>query len=160
MISETSTLTEDDVVDAVGGYLEHAGWAVEQALRTTEQGTDIVARRADQIVLRVEAKGATSSKSGSARHGRPFSRTQIRSHVGRAFYTAAAALEQGDVAGTVLSAVALPETHHHRHLIERISGALEQLGIGVFWVSAPDRVRLTSPWGLDDARERRASRSF
>jgi hypothetical protein len=63
MSGAPATLTEDDVVDAVSDYLERAGWTVEQRLRTAERGVDIVACRSDQGVLRVEAKGATSSKS-------------------------------------------------------------------------------------------------
>ena len=146
----TAPLTEDEVVDAVCAYLERADWVVEQGLRTTERGTDIVARRPDRTVLRVEAKGATSSKAGTARHGRSFSRGQVASHVARAFYTAAAALDRRDSADRALSAVAFPETPHHRHFVNHVRGALDQLGIAVFWVDTPDRVRLEAPWGLGD----------
>ena len=142
-------LTENDVVDAVCRHLDEAGWTIEQSLRTTEHGADIVARRSDETVLRVEAKGATSSKTDSARYGRPFSRAQIASHIARAFYTAAATLESGTGSGDVRSAIALPATPQHREFVDRISGALEKLGIGVFWVDAPDRVRLEAAWRLE-----------
>lgn len=148
MTNETVTLTENHVVDAVCDYLDRAGWIVEIRRSTTERGADIVARGSEQTLLLVEAKGATSSKPGTARHGRPFSRAQIASHVARAFYTAAASLDKTDVAGRVVAAMALPETKQHRESVEKISPALEQLGIGVFWVTARDRVRLDAPWRL------------
>lgn len=148
MNNSAITLTENDVVDAVCDHLGRSGWAVEQKLRTTERGADIVARGSNQTLLRVEAKGATSSKPETARHGRPFSRAQVASHVARAFFTAAAALENAYASRTVLSAMALPATTQHREYVERISGPLEQLGIGVFWVDRPRHVRLEASWSL------------
>ncbi len=38
-------LYEDDVTDAVCSELERRGWTIEQRLRSTERGDDIVATR-------------------------------------------------------------------------------------------------------------------
>jgi hypothetical protein len=43
--------------------------------------------------------------------------------------------------------MALPETEHHRMLLDRISDAVGELGIGVFWVTS-EAVRLDAPWVL------------
>lgn len=146
MIDARHSLTENDVVDAVCAYLDRAGWAVDQRLRTSERGVDIVATRSDGQILCVEAKGATSSKVGTARHGRPFSRAQIASHVARAFYTAAAV--EGSTGDCGLSALALPATAQHKEFVARVAGAIERLGIGVFWVAAPDSVHYEAGWTL------------
>lgn len=140
-------LTEDDVVQAVCAHLERAGWSIDQRLRTTQRGIDIVASIGD-VVLNVEAKGATSARAGSSGSGTPFTSKQVSTHVPRAFYTAAAALEDGDPGETVLSAMALPATAKHQACVVPIRSAISLLRIGVFWVEAPARVRLEAPWQL------------
>ncbi len=57
-------LTENDVVVATSRFLKEAGFQIEQALSTKERGVDLIATRGNERIL-VEAKGATSSKSGS-----------------------------------------------------------------------------------------------
>jgi hypothetical protein len=52
------------------------------------------------------------------------------------------------VAGTVVAAIAVPDTPANRQFVDRISRPLEQLGIGAFWVDAPNHVRLTAPSSL------------
>ena len=70
----TVLLTENDVVEAVCGFLRSHGYTIVQQLTTAERGPDIVATRQDRPgqTLSIEAKGATSA--------RPFS------HVSKAFY--------------------------------------------------------------------------
>ena len=144
MTRDPRTLTENDVVAAVCDALQKEGWRVDQRLETTERGVDVIAR-SGSVLLCVEAKGGTSSKTGTARHGQPFSRAQVASHVARAFYTAAAALAEAE---SIRSALALPETPDHHAFVERIREPLDRLGIGVFWVRSPRDVRLVAPWQL------------
>ena len=110
------------MVDAVSDYLERAGWTLEQRRPTAERGVDIVACRSDQGVLRIEAKGATSSKAGTVQYGEPFTRAQVKTHVAHAFYTAAAQLESSDLQKADLSATAFPTTPDHRWFVDRIRG--------------------------------------
>jgi hypothetical protein len=100
------------------------------------RGVDIVACRSDHGVLRVEAKGATSSKAGTVRYGQPFTRAQINTHVARAFYTAAAQLESTGFQKADLSAMAFPTTPDHRWFVDRIRGPISRLGIGIIWLLA------------------------
>lgn len=144
MRHDPDELTENDVLQAVAAHLRDRGWVVERTATTAERGLDLVARGPADWVLRVEAKGATSSKTHSARHGKPFNSAQIRNHVARAFFTAAASL-QGDY---VQSAMALPATARHQALVEHIRVALGELDIGVFWVGGDDAVRLDATWEL------------
>jgi len=64
-------LTESEVLEAVCTLLERTGWRIDQRLSTPERGVDVIAILGD-TTPHVEAKGATSSKPATARHGRPF----------------------------------------------------------------------------------------
>jgi len=125
-------LTENDVVDAVAGYLQDQGWAIIKTATTRQRGPDIRARR-DGIDLVIEAKGGTSSKP-TPRHGQPFSSSQTFSHVAKALYTAARLFSEG----RCTSGIALPATDQHRKRAPAIRPALEPLGVGAFLV-AEDR---------------------
>ena len=123
-------LTENDVVEAVAGYLKDQGWQITDRSHTDRRGHDILARR-DGIVLAVEAKGGTSSKRGTRRHGSPFNSSQKRSHVSVALYKAACVFS----AGHLRPGIALPSDDRHRRLIEDILPALGVLEVTVFLVS-------------------------
>jgi hypothetical protein len=130
-------LTEDEVVDAVCEWLRADGYVITQQLLATQRGFDIVARK-DGVDLVVEAKGAGSSKSHTARHGREFDSGQVFSHVAKAVLKALRVESQGTFRG----AIALPDNAAHRREIDQISTALTQVGITVFWVDEQRRVRV------------------
>lgn len=133
-------LNENQVVDAVIKHLEGRGYEFVRKCLTTERGIDIVMKEpATGRFLLVEAKGATSDREGSARHGKGFSTAQVRSHVARAFYAAAASLQHPDYPGAA-SAIALPNLDGHRDRIRAIQTALDQLGILVFFVNEDETV--------------------
>ena len=83
-----SPLTENEVVDALVKHFSDRGFAIEGQCSTLETGVDVVAwdSRAG-VRWRVEAKGGTSSKPGTARYGKPFTRNQVKTHVSVAFFT-------------------------------------------------------------------------
>jgi len=130
-------LTENDVVDALAEHLErNAGYRVEERHSTKEHGVDIIAvKKATNELLLVEAKGGTSSKDGSNRFGKPFSRNQAKSHVSAAFYCAAK-LRQQHASENAVVALAFPNDAMHRKLVHEISSALKLLSIVVFFVDA------------------------
>lgn len=128
-----SFLYEDDVVRAVMEHLESEGWTIDSFALSHQHGDDIVACRGVQRLV-VEAKGDGSSKTTTARFGKPFTRNQVKTHVAVAVVRAMRVTS----AGAARAAVALPGSEFHRVEIERIAPALQQLGIQVFWVG-PDR---------------------
>ena len=67
-------LFESDVVDAVCAQLQARGYHIRQKLQVTQRGDDIIAVRQGAPIreLYVEAKGETSSRTTTARYGRPF----------------------------------------------------------------------------------------
>jgi Holliday junction resolvase-like predicted endonuclease len=136
-------LTEDAVVAAVCRTLVEQGYVIVTRALATEHGHDIVAVKDGQKLF-VEAKGAGSSKQGSARYGSVFNRNQVFDHVAKAVLKAMRVITAGDGR----AAVALPDNADHRREIDQISRALQAAGIAVFLVSESEEVRLDSPWAL------------
>ena len=136
-------LNENDVVTIVERFLRDAGWTIVQCSNTTQTGPDLEAVHPTPARrLYVEAKGATSARRGSRRHGKPFDRSQVKDHVANAFYTAAR------VPTEHLSAIAVPRTPLHEDFVEAIRGALDTLKIAILWV-AEDKVVTTWNWQDD-----------
>jgi len=78
-----AVLTEDAVVDAVCRALERCGYTIETRATATQHGYDIVASNPRQTII-IEAKGAGSSKPGTARFGKTFSGGQVFDNVAKA----------------------------------------------------------------------------
>ena len=135
-------LTEDQVVDAVRSHLEQEGWLIRSFAHAHQHGDDVVAEREGRRLV-VEAKGEGSSKEGTRRYGRPFTRNQVGTHVAVATYRALTVVSRGEEA-----AIALPENDHHLRAVQSTATALNRLGIRVFWVSSVGSVRVGGAAGL------------
>lgn len=133
---------EDDVTDAVCAELERRGWTIEQRLRSTQRGDDIVATRGAQRFI-IECKGETSADPRTNRYGKPFDPGQVNSHVSRAMLRAMRVVSEGHVAG-----VAFPEERRHRIEVEKVRIAIERLGVVVCWVTPDGEVELEAPAGV------------
>jgi len=132
-------LYEDDVTDAVCAELERRGWSIEQRLRSTERGDDIIATRGAQRFI-IECKGETSSNVRTNRYGKPFDPGQVNSHVSRAMLRAMRVVSEGHLAG-----VAFPEERRHRIEVEKVRIAIERLGVVVCWVTRDGIAKLDVP---------------
>src|SRR4051812_38479128 len=84
-------------IAAVSDNLKQPGYVITQRLTTKQRGHDIIAAKhsTTPIELHIEAKGETSDRQGSARHGKAFNSAQVSDHVASAFYCAAAILQEG-----------------------------------------------------------------
>jgi hypothetical protein len=121
-------------VNAVGEHLIRTGYRVDRQLSTIEHGIDIEAVHiATGRRLLIEGKRGTSSKEATNRFGKPFNRNQAKSHIAVALYCAAK-LRQDYASEGAEVAMALPDDKLHRPFIEKISDALRQLEIRVFFV--------------------------
>lgn len=137
----TNVLYEDHVVDAVCSYLQADGWTIASFAHANQRGDDIVAvRGAERLV--VEAKGAGASRAGAPRFGQPFTRNQVKSHVGVAVLRA---LTEASVRPP-WSAIALPDNAHHRQIAGAAAVALARAGVGIFWVDDDHEVTAQVPW--------------
>jgi Holliday junction resolvase-like predicted endonuclease len=135
-------LNENEVVDAVAAHLAATGYKIEQALHGHQRGVDIIARHSKTGVIYVEAKGGTSSRVGSANHGKPMTPREVRINIAEAFYTAAVAATTRPDAGSgqFAAAIAFHDDARHRRYVDPLRPALDRLGIGVFWVTPPNAV--------------------
>ena len=138
-----AVLTEDRVVEAVCQKLVQEGFAIVQRASAIQHGYDIVARKGSVKVV-IEAKGAGSSKAGTARFGKEFNSSQVFDHVAKAVLKAMRIV----AAGNARAGVALPDNTSHRREVEQVAPALHQAGVGVFWVNEQDGVRVDAPWEL------------
>jgi hypothetical protein len=142
-MSSTTMLTEDRVVDAVCRKLVDHGYAIAQRASAVQHGFDIVAQK-DGRDLVIEAKGAGSSKSGTARYGMEFNSGQVFDHVAKAVLKAMRIVS----AGTARAGVALPDNQAHRREVEQVARALQAAEVAVFWVNDRDEVRVDAPWEI------------
>jgi hypothetical protein len=128
-------LTENDVVNHVEDYLIANGYKILKKATTNQKGIDIIAVKSNRQ-LYVEAKGATSSKSTSKRFGKPFSNSQVSTHI--AMGVLYAMLNRN---AEIDFAFALPNNDDHTKMIERIAPSLKILGVKVYFVSNNGEVK-------------------
>jgi Holliday junction resolvase-like predicted endonuclease len=122
-------LSEDQVIEAVSRYLAERGYSEVRRSLTTEQGVDLIMRK-DERELHIEAKGAGSSRAGSARHGMVFNSGQVFDHVAKAVLKALEVVARG----VHRAGIALPADRLHISRVERIQPVLDELKIVVFLV--------------------------
>jgi len=131
-------LYEDEVVSAVVAHLEAHDWTIESTAFAHQHGDDIVALQGRER-LRIEAKGAGSSKKVTRRFGHAFTRNQVGSHVSVAVHRALRVWSNG----TDLAGLAFPDNDHHREMVSSVQPALNKLGIKVFWVDIDSSITVT-----------------
>lgn len=136
-------ITEDQVVDAICRVLVSRGYVIKQRATVVQHGNDIVAYKNERDLV-IEAKGAGSSKTGTARFGREFNSGQVVDHVAKAVLKALRITSLGEAR----AGIALPENELHLREIQQVATALRQAEIGVFWVDERLRVRVDAPWEL------------
>lgn len=134
---KSKMLTENEVLEKLSTYLRDSGHEILQQASTAQRGVDLVARK-DNRTWYIEAKGATSSKKGTNRYGKPFNASQVRSHVSRAILQCMKTLNgEAAVPGSQVG-IALPDNEAHRNLVAEIYPSLKKLDITLFWVSAEE----------------------
>jgi len=99
---------------------------------TSEHGPDIVARSVVGREIWVEAKGRTSSKEGTNRFGKEFSRNQKEDHLGRALLKCCEYLSQRS---DMIVGIGLPNDDTDSDLIQGIKPTLQRLKIMTFLVN-------------------------
>jgi len=124
-------LTENDIVKHVSRYLKNNGYEIQAELKTTEQGIDIVAIHPEKGRCLVEAKGETSSKEGTKRYGKPFTREQVKTHIGVALLKAFQ-LKQKEEKSEVI--IAVPYEENHLNIFDTIKDCLSQTAVKFLFV--------------------------
>lgn len=140
---DATVLTEDAVVEAVCRALVEYGYTIDSRASAIQHGCDIVASRGGERLI-IEAKGAGSSKVGTARFGKAFTSGQVFDHVAKAVLKALRVVS----AGEGRAGIALPADANHEREVQLVAPAIAQAGIGVFWVSMSGCVQVDVPWDL------------
>lgn len=137
-------LKEYDVVKAVAVELENKGYHIDEMRKTTQKGDDIEASKMTgkkAVKLYVEAKGETSSRTGSKRYGEIFDSAQSKIHVAEAFYRAVEVISRSPKkAERIISGIALPDNDLHKRYAKEIEPIIKKLGIVLFWVDQSKNV--------------------
>lgn len=124
-------LTEDAVVERTCGALRDLGFEIETQATASQHGPDIVAIR-DSLRVVIEAKGAGSSKPGTARYGQEFNSGQVFDHVAKAVLKALREVSAGHHVG----GIALPDNAAHRREVGLVRDALIRVGVVTVWVGS------------------------
>jgi hypothetical protein len=132
-------LTEDQIVTALHAHFTKEGYNVEGLCNTTQHGVDMQVRcPTSGRRIFIEAKGGTSSRKGSARHGKDFTPTVVFQRVAKAIYTAMELQSSQNFRSGDMAAIALPDTPVFRKHLSRVAAGLNKLGIGVYLVAETD----------------------
>ena len=133
-------MNENEIIHQLTSYLKAQNYTVCSTANTSQTGYDLKACNSAET-LYVEAKGATSSKAGTTRYGKPFSGSQVLSHVSRALFTAMRMYCDDRLENNKIIALALPDDKAHNNLMDKVKMATEKLTIRIYWVSS-DHVRV------------------
>lgn len=136
-------LTENDILEAVQRFLADRGYVIHQVRTTSQHGTDLVATSPNGKTCYVEAKGATSSKPGSARYDRQFTGSQARTHIAVAILKAFQLLQLHGGESTEV-VIAIPNDRSHASIIASVSQPLRQSGVTVLFVNNDRSVEMLS----------------
>lgn len=129
-------MDENGVIDVLCANLKAAGFDIQQQLSTIEQGVDVIAvHAAHSLKVLVEAKGNTSSRAGSARHGKPYTQSQIFDRVAKGIFTCLQLRDLHQDTKGVRVVLAVPETAWFYKYIGTVKGALGQAEIDVWFVN-------------------------
>lgn len=141
-------LKQSDVISAVSEFLKSHGYTISEGLPlTAKRGNVILVKDSLPPEIHIEAQGETSSQKNSKKFGKPFSNSQIRIRVARAFLYSAEILSKRGSNKEVGVGIALPDKTYHT-CVNGIRLTLKKLGIYVFWVDKSKAVKVIPPWEL------------
>ena len=128
-------LNENDIINRLQSYFKK-NYKIKKFSKTNERGVDLIVENIDSgIQMLIEVKGETSSKPNSSRYGKPFSNSQVRTHIAEAVLTALKVVSNVENGNHVLAGIALPDTELHIRHIKKVRSALKKLKVKIFWVS-------------------------
>lgn len=121
-------MDENEVAERLAIWLARSGWTIESTTAPGKAGDDIVATSEDSRLV-IEAKGDTSSRRDTKRHGERFSRSTQIGNLGRAIVRAMRQANGADATG-----IAFPDGPDIRAVLDEIAPSLWAGGITVFIV--------------------------
>ena len=129
-------LNEEQIIETVQKHLEVDGYKLTSKSSADEQGIDLVMTHPQKGIIEIEAKGSTSSKKGTTRFGKAFSRNQVKTHMGVAILKTFQMVNDPKNKDKEI-ALALPADQGHRDFIKKIRTPLSKSGVSLYFVK-PD----------------------
>jgi hypothetical protein len=129
-------LTENEVVNILLEHLVLEGWTILSFCLGQSHGNDIVASKANSILI-IEAKGAKASDSSPSKKRDFFSVSQIKTHFGKALVTV---LDEKYKNPEAIVGIAHPDDLLIRKTIGHLIPFLKVIGIKHFWISSDKSV--------------------
>ena len=123
-------LSQDQVNDLACQFLEENGWTVTHRRRAHHPGKETVAER-DGKRLIVAPHGEGSSRPGTSRFGKPFTRSQVFNHVSNLTTRLLRKVSENRTYG----ALAVPYDDLNRDAVGSMLDQLKRVGIGALWVT-------------------------
>lgn len=124
-------LTENDIIESLKEYFVKEGYEIKECSTTNQHGIDLVVKKNNDII-KIEAKGATSSKKNSNRYGKEFSSSQVKDHIAKALLKTLECLEFDNP--NVRVAMAFPNNSKHRAELIKILPCIKKLRIIIYLV--------------------------
>lgn len=127
-------MDENAVIESVCNRLQAQGCEVTQRLTTTQHGVDIVAHNPENgQQFYIEAKGATSSRVGSNRFGKPYTQSQVFDRVAKGVFTCLQMRAEHPDRESAHVILAVPDAPRFRSYITPVLQSLQEAGIEVWF---------------------------
>ena len=133
-----TTVDENEVIEAVVESLQYNGYEIIQKLNTKEKGDDIIAKNTNGSILKIEAKGGTSTFETSNRYGKPYTKSQVFDRVAKGLLTVLMknrSKEENEKIG-----LAIPGTDDFRNYLSDLKEILMGNGISLYLVNLDNSV--------------------
>jgi hypothetical protein len=131
-------ITENEVVEAMVSFFKKKRFYISQSLSTNQKGVDIIAESPEGITYFIEAKGGTSSKPNTARHGKPFDKKQAYTHISVAITKCFQKLQESS--NKCIAGIALPKDENHVSIIKSIEEPLRKTELKVYLVNQDKKI--------------------
>jgi hypothetical protein len=136
-------LSQDQVNAFACRHLTKAGWVVTQTREARRPGQETVAERGGRRLI-VAPHGEGSSRPGTSRYGKAFTRSQVFNHVANL----AARMLRTVADKRTVAVLAVPDNAHNREALGSMLPNLKRVGIGAFWVAADGTVTPDTPFDV------------
>jgi hypothetical protein len=135
-------MDENEVIEHLCNYLETQGWHITSRVAAGDRGIDVVAIHPNRGRFFIEAKGGTSSRPGSSRHGKPYTKTQVFDVTSKGLMQCLHHIAANK--NQVHVAFAYPDDKYFSDYIDPIKPLLNILGLNLFCIKNNGSVELTA----------------
>lgn len=129
-------MDENAVVESTCKLLISSGCLIVKRCNTTQRGIDIIARKESSgEEFFIEAKGGTSSRSGSPRYGKPYTQSQVFDRVAKGVFTCIELRAKHSNRSNQHIILAVPNERWFHYYLKPALPQLEAAGLEIWFIS-------------------------